>query len=135
MYAQMMNEFLQQGAQLPRSPGEAFMMDPMRHEQQFGPARSGSMGDSAQYGWAKEFNPGVDEQARMEAAFNVPQGTGFSPTDFARFQQVNRSNSLRTASPISHTGANMNGNYQYHRPMGMGLGNMAMMGMPINMPM
>ncbi|KAL8736529.1 MAG: hypothetical protein Q9181_002400 [Wetmoreana brouardii] len=68
--------------------------------------------------WAKDFDPG--EQARMEAAFGTPKTTGFvppgfSPADFQRFQQLQRTQSPRVSSPARQT----NG---YHRPMGMGYG-------------
>jgi peroxin-5 len=128
---QMMKEFLQQGGQLPHSPGEAFMMDSMRHEQQFGPARSGSMGSATQFSaWAKEYNPVVD-QARMEAAFGAPKGTAFSPADYASFQQMTQGTAHRTASPVTQPMASMNGYQSYQRPFGMGMsmGNMGMMGM------
>lgn len=106
------------------------MIDPMRHEQQFGPARSGSMGSATQFpAWAKEYNPGVDEQARMEAAFAAPKGTAFTPNDFARFQQINQAAAGRTTSPATQPATSMN-NYQgYQRSFGMGMGNMGMMGM------
>lgn len=118
----MMNEFLQQGGQLPQGPSEAHMMEAMRHEQNFGMAQNG--GQAAQSpAWAQEFNPGMDDQARMEAAFHMPKGAAFSAGDFARFQQMNQSGAQRTASPIS------NGYQGYQRPMGMGMGNMGMMGM------
>ena len=68
--------------------------------------------------WAKEFDS--SDQARMEAAFQAPKPSGFTPSgystaEFQRFQQLERSQSPRISSPATH----MNG---YQRPMGMGYG-------------
>lgn len=122
-----MNEFLQQGGQLPHSPGEGFLLDPMAHAQQFGPARSGSMGSATQEpAWAREYTPGLEGKAQM----GMPQNGAFSPADFARFQQMNQTG--RVVNPAAHTAATLNAPmnvYQgYQRPMGMGMG-MGMMGM------
>lgn len=109
------------------------MMDPMQHAPQFAAGRTGSMGDGQFHAWAREYSPGADDQARMEAAFQMPKGTGFSPADFARFQQMNAP-AARTATPVSQT----NGYQGYQRPMGMGMSGMGMMGMGgmgMNMPM
>jgi peroxin-5 len=124
----MMDEFMQQPGH--QAPGQPFVMDHMRRELetlQSAPQRTGSPG------WAAEFDPG--EQARMEAAFQNPNATtfngapavGFSPTDFARFQQQQRQ-----GSPATSTQSPMMGGYQ--RPMmggysGIGMGGMGMMGM------
>lgn len=108
---QMMNDFMQQPGQLP----QPFAMDQLRQDL---PNLQGVTRRSPSPGWATDFDPG--EQARMEAAFaNSQMGqqkpNGFSPQDFARFQQA--SAAQRTASPITQTPSMMSG---YQRPMGMG---------------
>ncbi|MCJ1259194.1 Peroxisomal membrane signal receptor PTS1 [Lignoscripta atroalba] len=101
-------------------------MEHMRREletQRNGGSRTGSPA------WAAEFDPA--EQARMEAAFQVPKvggfvPTGFSPAEFQRFQQLERSGNMRGSSPLSHTPTHIPG---YQRPMGMGYGmNAGMLG-------
>ncbi|KAI9650987.1 Peroxisomal membrane signal receptor PTS1 [Ciborinia camelliae] len=128
----MMNEFMQQNGQL---PPEAFAMQHDLHQNS--QMRNGSQSPSVG-GWAQEFNPGMpgmSEQARMEAAFQAPKGTAFSPADFARFQQMGQSSSARSASPMAQ---NMPNGYSYQGSqmgMGMGMGMMGMnrMGMGMNM--
>ncbi|PMD41757.1 TPR-like protein [Hyaloscypha variabilis F] len=116
----MMNDFMQQGPQMP----EAFGMQHDLHQNPLMRAGSTSPGLG---GWAQEFNPGVETQARMEAAFQAPKGTAFSPADFARFQQMGPA--ARTASPMQ------NGFSSYQAPqMGMGMGMMGSgMGMGMGM--
>ncbi|KAL9591244.1 MAG: hypothetical protein Q9179_007918 [Wetmoreana sp. 5 TL-2023] len=68
--------------------------------------------------WAKEFDPG--EHARVEAAFGAPKTggfvpPGFSPAEFQRFQQMQRTQSPRVSSPAAQT-------HGYHRPVGLGYG-------------
>ncbi|KAJ5042117.1 uncharacterized protein L3040_004675 [Drepanopeziza brunnea f. sp. 'multigermtubi'] len=120
----MMSDFMQQNGQIP----EQFAMQHDLHQVQQMRASSSSPGVN---GWAQEFNPGVD-QARMEAAFQAPKGTVFSPNDFARFQQMNQG--ARVGSPMQQQ---MGTGYQgYQGPMGMnrGLG-MGMGGMGMGMGM
>ncbi|KAL1965828.1 hypothetical protein VTN77DRAFT_5149 [Rasamsonia byssochlamydoides] len=135
---QMMDEFLQQSGPLAQ-PAQPFAMEQMRREIeniQAAPARTGSPG------WAAEFEAG--EQARMEAAFPSPNaatfnGSAFSPAEFARFQQQNRTAMPRTSSPVTSTPPMLSG---YQRPIGMGgylgMGGMGMMGPayagPLSMP-
>ncbi|RDL38578.1 uncharacterized protein BP5553_02918 [Venustampulla echinocandica] len=118
----MMNEFMQQNGQLP----ETFAMQHDIHQAQNMRASSTSPGLG---GWAQEFNPGVEDRARMEAAFQVPKGAAFSPADFARFQQMGQS-SARAASPMQQQ-QNMESNYSAYqgRGMGMGMGMNSMGGM------
>lgn len=60
-------------------------------------------------------------QGAMEAAFNAPPGTQFSPEEFARFAQVNGSASSARSSPMPGSSAQQ----QHQRPMmGMGMMNM-----------
>ncbi|APA13493.1 hypothetical protein SS1G_07877 [Sclerotinia sclerotiorum 1980 UF-70] len=128
----MLNDFMQQNGQL---PPEAFAMQHDLHQNAHMINGSHSPGVG---GWAQEFNPGMpgmSEQARMEAAFQAPKGTAFSPADFARFQQMGQSSSARSASPMTQ---NMTNGYSYQGPqmgMGMGMGMMGMnrMGMGMNM--
>jgi peroxin-5 len=125
----MMDDFMQQQGPMQQSTGQPFAMEQMRREiesLQNAPPRTGSPG------WAAEFDPG--EQARMEATFQNPNtttfnggGAGFTPAEFARFQQQSRTGMARTASPITSTQSQMMNGYQ--RPMGMGGGYMGMGGM------
>ena len=114
-----MNEFLQQpGVPAP----QPFEMDQMRNALPNFKHRSNSPG------WAAEFDPG--EQARMETTFSAArngstQSNGFSPADFARFQQSSHASVQRTSTPISQSSSYTNG---YQRPLGMGY--MGSMGMP-----
>ncbi|CZR54253.1 related to peroxisomal targeting signal receptor [Phialocephala subalpina] len=120
----MMNDFMQHNGQLP----EAFAMQHDLHQAPL--MRSGSTSPGLN-NWAQEFNPGMETQARMEAAFGAPKGAAFSPADFQKFQQMNQS-SARTASPMSRP---MN-NGIYQQPMGnMGMNMMGMGGMGMNMGM
>ena len=126
-----MDEFAQQSGQIPGAPPQPFAMEHMRRElEQFqtAPPRTGSPG------WAAEFDGG--EQARMEAAFAGPQGpmmnngSGFTPAEFARFQQQSHVGIPQTGSPAASAQSPMMGGYQ--RPMGMGgmgMGGMGGMGM------
>ncbi|KAJ5591871.1 uncharacterized protein N7459_002240 [Penicillium hispanicum] len=129
---QMMDEFMQQpGQQIPGPSPQPFAMEHMRRELenfQTAPPGTGSPG------WAAEFDAG--EQARMEAAFPgaAQQGmmnnrSGFSPAEFARFQQQNRMGMPQTSSPTTSTATPplMAG---YQRPMMGGyMGGMGGMGM------
>jgi peroxin-5 len=132
----MMNDFIQQAAQIPQAPSEGFMMEAMRNGQQFSMPKTNMSDAQHSSAWAKEYSPtGADEQARMEAAFNMPM-TSFSATEF---QRMNMTGPVRTASP-SVMPTTMNGYQNYQRPLGMGVGmsNMGMMGfggLGINMGM
>ncbi|KAJ5157823.1 Peroxisomal targeting signal receptor [Penicillium canariense] len=97
---QMMDDFMQQPGQQINGPSpQPFAMEHMRRELenfQTAPPRTGSPG------WAAEFDPG--EQARMDAAFPGAQmnnGSGFTPAEFARFQQQNRMGIPQTQSPAT----------------------------------
>lgn len=118
-----MDEFAQQPGQIPGAAPQPFAMEHLRRELdqfQATPPRTGSPG------WAAEFDSG--EQARMESAFAGPQGpmmnngSGFTPAEFARFQQQSHGGmpQQESATPM------MSG---YQRPMGMGGGYMGMGGM------
>ena len=126
--SQMMQSFLQQNAQLPQDLAQPFSMEEMRRDLD-GYRTTAPRIHSPD--WASEFDPG--EQARMEAAFQVPKAGGFVPAGFAsaefqRFQQLERNGPARVGSPTSHTQL---GTHRYNRPMGMGYGmNMGMMSSP-----
>ena len=107
---------MQQNGQLP----EAFAMQHDLHQNPHMRAGSTSPGLN---GWAQEFHPGVEDQARMEAAFHAPKGAAFSPADFARFQQMNQQ-AARTGSPITQ---NMSNGYNSYQPQ-MGMRSMMPMG-------
>lgn len=124
----MMDEFAQQPAQIPGAPPQPFAMEHMRRElEQFqaAPPRTGSPG------WAAEFDAG--EHARMEAAFAGPKGpmmnngSGFTPAEFARFQQQSHVGMPQTAGPAASAASPMMAGYQ--RPTGMGYMGMGGMGM------
>ncbi|GFN20097.1 peroxisomal targeting signal receptor [Aspergillus tubingensis] len=132
---QMMDEFAQQPGQIPGAPPQLFAMEQLRRELdqfQTTPPRTGSPG------WAAEFDAG--EHARMEAAFAGPQGpmmnnaSGFTPAEFARFQQQSRAGMPQTANPVASAPSPMMAGYQ--RPMGMGgymgMGGMGMMPQTFN---
>ena len=123
-----MQSFLQQNGQLHQESPQPFAMEQMRKDLEgyrTGTSRTGSPA------WAAEFDPA--EQARMEAAFQVPKVGGFvpaglSPAEFQRFQQMERSAPARLTNPVSQTPMAMAG---YQRPVGMGYGtNMGMMRSP-----
>ncbi|PSN60829.1 TPR-like protein [Corynespora cassiicola Philippines] len=122
----MMNEFMQQNAQLPQGPGPAspFAMEQMRRELERA-QHSGSPG------WAAEFDPGMEAPAMGPAMQERP--AGFSPAEFAKYQQMNPT--ARTASPTVASPPSMMG---YQRPMygmGMGMGmGMGGMGMGMHQP-
>lgn len=120
----MMNDFMQHNGQMP----EAFAMQHDLHQAQH--MRSGSASPGLN-GWAQEYNPGADTQARMEAAFGAPKGAAFSPADFAKFQQMSQS-SARTASPMSRP---MNNGISQSPMGGMGMNMMGMGNMGMNMGM
>ncbi|GAB7356737.1 hypothetical protein MBLNU459_g7643t1 [Dothideomycetes sp. NU459] len=133
----MMDEFMQQSAQMPQGPASAspFAMEQMRRELEHASRRSQSPN------WAHEFDPGISDQPQMEPSFARPTNGAFSPADFARFQQ-SRNATVRTASPLSaqqqtplsQYGASMGGmNYGGGMYSGMGMGGMGMgMGMQRN---
>ncbi|KAL2862044.1 hypothetical protein BJX68DRAFT_251778 [Aspergillus pseudodeflectus] len=126
---QMMDEFAQQSAQLPGGVNQQMRMEmeQVRHQlEQFQQTpRTGSPG------WAAEFDPG--EHARMEAAFAGPKGpmmnnsSGFTPAEFARFQQQSTMSVPQSASPVTAGQSPMMSGYQ--RPMGMGYMGYGGMGM------
>ena len=122
----MMQNFLQQNGQLPQDMPQPFAMEQLRRDLDGYRTTSPRIHSP---GWAAEFDPG--EQARMEAAFQPPKAggfvpAGFTPAEFQRFQQMERTSTGRVASPTSQTPLGMNG---YRRPMGMGYGvNMSMTG-------
>lgn len=117
----MMDEFMQQNAQMPQGPAsQPFAMEQMRRELEK------SRLQSASPNWAQEFEPGIPEQQ-----FSRPNNGGFSPADFAKFQQGHQ-NVHRTASPLSQSQGSMS---QYRPAMGsmyggggygMGMGSLGM---------
>lgn len=122
-----MNEFMQQNAQLPQGPGPAtpFAMEQMRRELE----RAQHSGSPA---WAAEFDPGMAAPEAMGPAMQE-RPAGFSPAEFAKFQQMNPN--ARTASPGVQSPSSMMGGYQrpmYNGGMGMGMG-MGGMGMGMGM--
>lgn len=101
---QMMDEFLQQPAQLPAGPAPSpWQMEKMRQELQHISQHNGSGS------WAAEFEPGLDAAPQRAA--------GFSPAEFARYQQLNAEEAQRATSPIASASNGM-----YRSPMGMNYG-------------
>ncbi|KAI0588677.1 peroxisomal targeting signal receptor [Pyrenophora tritici-repentis] len=100
----MMNEFMNQNAQLPQGPGPAspFAMEQMRRElervQQHSPSPA----------WAAEFDPGM--QAPQMGSAMQERPAGFNPAEFAQFQQMN--STARTASPTTASQPSMSGYQQ-----------------------
>lgn len=113
-----MNDFLQQNGQLP----EQFAM---QHDLRQNPLMRAGSTSPGLNGWASEFHPSMEDQARMEAAFQAPKGASFSPADFARFQQMNQS-SARAHSPMVQGMSNGYSSYQPQMGMGMSMGGMGM---------
>ncbi|KAK3311201.1 uncharacterized protein B0T15DRAFT_499214 [Chaetomium strumarium] len=76
-----------------------------------------------------------DTQAAMEAAFNVPPGTQFSPEEFAKFQQMNGSApSVARGSPMPGASATVLGQPQSPMMMGGGM-SYGMVSRPMFQPM
>lgn len=77
-----------------------------------------------------------DTQAAMEAAFNMPAGTQFSPEEFAKFQHMNGSSSAARTSPMPGPSGGMMAQPQMPMMMG-GMGGMSfgMMSRPMFQPM
>jgi peroxin-5 len=119
----MMNEFMQQNAQLPQGPGPAspFAMEHMRRELE----RAQHSGSPA---WAAEFDPGM--QAPQMGPSMQDRPAGFNPAEFAKFQHMNAA--ARTASPVAADQPAMMG---YQRPMYGGGMSMGMGGMGMGMGM
>ncbi|KAL8644652.1 MAG: hypothetical protein Q9210_007145 [Variospora velana] len=119
-----MQEFLQDGDQLPQDFSQPFVMEQMRLDLDGYRISSPSVASPA---WAQEFDP--SERARMEAAFHAPKAgsflpAGLSPAEFQRFRQSERYQSPRLSSPSMQT----NG-YIPTRGWGYGANRMASMGL------
>ena len=122
-----MQNFLQQNGQISQEPmSQPYTMEQMRRDLD-GFRLNAPQPDT--HDWAAEFDPA--EQARMEAAFQMPKSggfvpTGFSPAEFQKFEMMQRNGSTRVGSPQSRTPYSTNG---FQRPMGMGYGmNMGALG-------
>ncbi|KAI1401036.1 TPR-like protein [Hypoxylon fuscum] len=111
-----MNGFLQQTGRLPDMPLEG--VNQLRPDH---PAHGVHLrANSTSPAWANEFQQ--NPQAAMESAFKVPQGTQFSPADYAKFQQMTSQANSSRQSPMPSA-------MQHQNPM-MGMG--MMNGMPMN---
>ncbi|KAK3330458.1 hypothetical protein B0H66DRAFT_509554 [Apodospora peruviana] len=118
---EMMNSFLHQTPNMPEMPLE--QQGPMGHLDHPVHLRAKTTSPT----WAGGFQN--TQQQAMEAAFNVPSGTQFSPDEFAKFQQMNGAGgSSSHATPMSANAAMMG----HQSPM-MGNGMMGMGGMGYNM--
>lgn len=116
----MMDEFMQQNGQMgPMSAPSSLAMEQMRRD--FEALNAGQKQSNGSPHWAAEFEPGIDDNARMEAAFQRPKG--FSPQEFDRYVQSRQgSMGARAASPLTNNMSTMNGMNTWQRPMGMGMG-------------
>ncbi|KAI1075805.1 TPR-like protein [Whalleya microplaca] len=116
---EMMNGFLQQNGRLPDMPLEGMNQIRLDHPAHGIHLRANSTSPS----WANEFqhNP----QAAMESAFKVPQGTQFSPEDYAKFQRMTGQATSSRSSPMPSAMA-------FQRPM-MGVGMVSNMGSSMGM--
>ena len=113
----MMDDFLLQNGAILSGSGQPFAMDQMRREL-MGQAVAVPRTDIQ--AWATEYNP--VEQARIETTLQAPKSngfvpSGFSPAEFQRFQQMERSSSSRIKSEMQNTSM-----HRYQRPMGIGYG-------------
>ncbi|EAQ89275.1 hypothetical protein CHGG_05894 [Chaetomium globosum CBS 148.51] len=127
---EMMNGFLHQSAGLPEMPLEQHgPMGQVHIDQGRGVHLRAQSGSPMSAGWAPP-----DTQAAMEAAFNVPPGTHFSPDEFAKFQQMSASSTAAHASPMAGASSGMMA--QPQRPMMMGgMSYNNMMSRPMFQPM
>ncbi|KAI0409416.1 tetratricopeptide [Xylaria palmicola] len=117
---QMMNSFMQQTGRLPDVPLEA--MGQIRLD---APSHGVHLrATSTSPAWANEFQH--HPQTAMEAAFKVPQGTQFSPEEYAKFQHMANQTSGSRSSPMPASMA-------YQRPPMMGVGMMNNLGMNYGM--
>ena len=114
---QMMDGFLLQNGDIFSGSRQPFAMDQMHREIM---DQSIAIVRTDLQAWAAEYNP--IEQARIETTFQTPKSngfvpSGFSPAEFQRFQQIERSSSSRTKSEMQNTSV-----HRYQRPMGIGYG-------------
>ncbi|KAI1142813.1 TPR-like protein [Hypoxylon sp. FL0543] len=116
---EMMNGFLQQNGRLPDMPLEGMNQIRLDHPSHGVHLRANSTSPS----WANEFQQ--NPQAAMESAFKVPQGTQFSPEDYAKFQRMTSQANSSRASPMPSA-------MQFQSPM-MGMGMMNRMPMNYGM--
>jgi peroxin-5 len=121
----MMNGFLHQTPGLPEMPLEQGPMGQIHLDQNHGVHLRARSGSPMSPGWAPP-----DTQAAMEAAFNMPAGTQFSPEEFVKFQQMNGS-----ASSAAMPAASSSMMAQPQRPMMMGGMSYNMMSRPMFQPM
>ncbi|KAG8530736.1 uncharacterized protein KY384_004093 [Bacidia gigantensis] len=131
----MMQNFLQENNQLSQEPIlEPFALEQIRRDLDGYRVSSPKVDTN---GWAAEYDPG--QQDRLDAAFQasrtggfVPQG--FSPSEFQKFEMIQRNAHQRVGSPNSRPGI---GTHGFQRPLGigfgMGLGSMGSQYRPMNM--
>ncbi|KAH6854553.1 hypothetical protein B0I37DRAFT_302992 [Chaetomium sp. MPI-CAGE-AT-0009] len=126
---EMMNGFLHQSPGLPEMPLEQQgPMGQVHIDQGRGVHLRAQSGSPMSAAWAPP-----DTQAAMEAAFNAPPGTHFSPDEFAKFQQMSGSSAAARASPMAGASSGMMA--QPQRPMMMGGMSYNMMSRPMFQPM
>ncbi|KAK3298928.1 uncharacterized protein B0H64DRAFT_430031 [Chaetomium fimeti] len=127
---EMMNGFLHQSPGLPEMPLEQQgPMGQVHIDQGRGVHLHAQSASPMSPGWAP-----TDTQAAMEAAFNVPPGTHFSPDEFAKFQQMSGSSAAARASPMAGGSSGMMAQQQRPMMMGGGMG-YNMMSRPMFQPM
>ena len=121
----MMNEFMQQAPPMAHMQApSAVTMEHIRRE--FDSMSVAPQQRNGSPHWASEFRPGVEESARMEAAFQNQRPNGYI-AEFEQYQRQAHSAGIvqRTASPMS----SVNTMNQWQRPTGMRMG----MGMGMGM--
>ena len=100
-YLQMMQNFIQQNGSLPQETPQPFTMEQVRRDLEGYRMNSPRLQSP---NWATEFDPG--EQARMEAAFQVPRAggfvsSGFTPAEFQKFHQMEKIGAPRVSNPMA----------------------------------
>lgn len=110
----MMDEFMQQPQHMPQPAMSPMAMEQMRRE--FEALHTGPQQGNRTPNWAGEFDPGIEENARMEAAFRTQNPAGLHPADFERFVQMRVGHS---PSPVAGVASTRN---EWQRPMGVGMG-------------
>ncbi|KAL2256417.1 hypothetical protein VTK26DRAFT_1719 [Humicola hyalothermophila] len=130
---EMVNGFLHQNPGMPEMPLEQQgPMGQLHIDPNHGVHLRARTGSPMSPAWAPP-----DTQAAMEAAFNAPAGTQFSPEEFAKFQQMNApASSAARASPMPGPSGSMVAQPQMPMMMGaMGGMSYGMMSRPMFQPM
>lgn len=119
----------QPGQQLPNQASQPFAMEQLRRELdnfQTAPQRTDSPG-----AWPAAFDPvEFEQQQHRMGPHTAANPSGFSPAEFARFQQQQQQHQQhqnRTASPVTSSISSQMVTGGFQRPMGLGYMGMGMM--------